>query len=206
MPIASIKNLAVVMEETLTAVGADIDLYMAFPRPKKTRNRARTGLVFVSHAASDASIALFLKEEFQTRISGLAVFCSSDPTDLPPGTKWSPEIQRTLERSSVLVLVASERSLKRPWVWFECGTFWFGGRRIIPLCVGGVRKDTLRAPLSELQAVNGDDPVDLRTLLETLSNAVHLPLSESLGFDVLAASLNRLDNETQAGLGGHEKR
>ncbi len=197
MPLASIKNLPWIMEETLTEVGADIDLYTAFPRPQRTKNRGHRGTVFLSHAASDASISLLLKDEFEKRIPGLTVFCSSDPTDLPPGTKWSPEIQHALERSSVLILVASGRSLNRPWVWFECGTFWFRGRRIIPLCLGEVRKGELRPPLSELQAVNGDDPHDLRTVLEALSNAARLRLSENLDLDTMAATLRRLDNESK---------
>jgi hypothetical protein len=184
------------MEETLAEVGADIDLYTAFPQPKRTRTRARRGLIFLSHAASDASIALFLKKEFESRIERLEVFCLSDPTDLPPGSKWSPEIQRALEQSSILVLVASRRSLRRPWVWFDCGTFWFGGRRIIPICIGEVRKAELRPPLSELQAVDGDDPEDLRTLLEALSNSAHLKLSESTEFDTFAATLKQLENQT----------
>src|SRR5713226_5260641 len=99
---------------------------------RSLRNRAkvaqslhgRNPKVFLSHAASDEHIALLLKAEIERRLSGVKVFCSSDPADLPPGTKWSPEIQQALQNSTMLIFVASERGLQRPWVWFECGTFW----------------------------------------------------------------------------------
>ncbi|MGO9454565.1 MAG: toll/interleukin-1 receptor domain-containing protein [Candidatus Binataceae bacterium] len=102
---------------------------------------ARNSKVFLSHAASDEHIALLLKVEIERRLPGVKVFCSSDPTDLPPGTKWSSEIQQALRESALLIFVASERGLRRPWVWFECGTFWFTDKKIMPLCLGDVRKN-----------------------------------------------------------------
>jgi hypothetical protein len=198
MPLSSIKDLNWIQEQMLTEIGADIDLYTASPRPKRVRSRSKQNAIFLSHAAVDASIALLIKEELQRRIPGLIVFCSSDPSDLPPGSRWSPEIQRALEHSSVLVLIASEHSLKRPWVWFECGTFWFGSRRIIPLCLGKVRKGDLRPPMSELQAINGDDPTDLKILLEALSKASRLALSENEALEALATAIRRMDDENSA--------
>lgn len=126
-------------------------------------NHGRSAKVFLSHAASDEHIALVLKAEIERRLTGVKVFCSSDPTDLPPGSKWSPKIQRALQDSAMLIFVASRRGLQRPWVWFECGTFWFTDKEIMPLCLGDIRKNALHAPLSELQAINGDEPNDLKT-------------------------------------------
>ena len=60
-------------------------------------NHGRSAKVFLSHAASDEHIALVLKAEIERRLTGVKVFCSSDPTDLPPGSKWSPKIQRALQ-------------------------------------------------------------------------------------------------------------
>ena len=47
----------------------------------------------------------------------------------------------------MLIFVASRRGLQRPWVWFECGTFWFTDKEIMPLCLGDIRKNALHAPL-----------------------------------------------------------
>lgn len=159
---------------------------------------ARNPKVFLSHAASDEHIALLLKAEIERRLPAVNVFCSSDPTDLPPGTKWSPEIQRALAESSMLILVASERGLQRQWVWFECGTFWFSGKQIVPLCLGEVRKNALRPPLSELQAVNGDESSDLKTALEVVAAAAGSTLSNISDLDELCEKLKQLDREAVA--------
>jgi len=151
--------------------------------------------IFLSHAASDAQIALLLKQEIERMIPGISIFCSSDPTDLPLGTKWSPEIQRNLEKAAVLILVTSSRSLKRPWVWFECGAFWFGSRRIIPLCFGEIRKEQLTAPLSERQAANGEDVADLKILMESISRDTGLKVKDLSQLDRLAARLAALERE-----------
>jgi hypothetical protein len=103
-------------------VWAKIDLFVRSLRQHDETDKASQTVVFLSHAAADAPIGMLLKGEIQGRLPGIAVFCSSDPTDLPPGTKWSPEIQRALEGSGMLLLIASRRGLQRPWVWFECGT------------------------------------------------------------------------------------
>jgi hypothetical protein len=138
----------------------------------------RRSKVFLSHAASDEQIALLLKAEVERRVPGVKMFCSSDPTDLPPGTKWSPAIQQALKDSIMLIFVASERGLKRPWVWFECGTFWFSGKTIMPFCLGDVRKNALHPPLSELQAVNGDESHDLKTALDAIGAATGAIVSD----------------------------
>jgi hypothetical protein len=162
------------------------------------RYQVRRTTVFLSHAASDEHIALVLNAEIERRLPGVKVFCSSDPTDLPPGTKWSPAIQQALQESTMLIFVASERGLRRPWVWFECGTFWFSGRKIMPLCLGEVRKNGLRPPLSELQAINGDEPSDLKTALDVIATATGATVNDASDLDTLAEKLKQLDGEATA--------
>lgn len=154
--------------------------------------------VFLSHAASDEPIALLLKAEIERRLPGVKVFCSSDPADLSPGTKWSTEIQQALQDSAILIFVASDRGLQRPWVWFECGTFWFTTKKIMPLCLGEIRKNTLRPPLSELQAINGDESRDLKTALDVVAVVTGSTVSDSSDLDNLSEKLKQLDLEAAA--------
>ncbi len=163
-------------------------------------NHGRSSKVFLSHAASDEHIALLLKAEIERRVPGVKVFCSSDPTDLPPGTKWSPAIQQALLDSTMLIFVASERGLQRPWVWFECGTFWFSGKMIMPLCLGDVRKNALRPPLSELQAINGDESSDLKTALGVVGAATGATVSDASDLNNFSEKLKQLDREAAADL------
>ena len=168
-------------------------IYLARNRPTADAilaRRSSNSKVILSHAASDEQIALLLKAEIERRLSGVKVFCSSDPVDLPPGTKWSPEIQQALRESGLLIFVASDRGLQRPWVWFECGTFWFTGKKIMPLCLGEVRKNSLRPPLSELQAINGDEPGDLKTGLDVIAAATGATPSDFSDLNKLSERLS----------------
>ena len=158
----------------------------------------RNSKVFLSHAASDEHIALLLKAEIERRLPGVKVFCSSDPADLPPGTKWSPEIQQALQEATMMIFVASARGVQRQWVWFECGTFWFSGRKIMPLCLGEIRKNALRPPLSELQAINADESNDLKTALDVIASATGLSLSDASDLDNFADKLKQLDSRAAA--------
>lgn len=169
---------------------------------RSLRNGVRAGTaasdrskLFLSHAASDEGIALLLKAEIERRLPGVKVFCSSDPADLPPGTKWSEAIQQALQESAMLIFVASERGLQRQWVWFECGTFWFRQRKIMPLCLGEVRKNALRPPLSELQAINGDESSDLKTAFDVIAAVSGVPVSDATDLHSLSERLRLLDRE-----------
>jgi hypothetical protein len=53
--------------------------------------------VFLTHATSDASIAGYLKTQIEGMLLGVEVFRSTDPADLPPGARWSREIQNALQ-------------------------------------------------------------------------------------------------------------
>jgi len=167
-------------------------------RANLEKNHGRSSKVFLSHAASDERIALLLKAEIERRLPDVGVFCSSDPTDLPPGTKWSPGIQQALQESAMLVLVASGRGLQRPWVWFECGTFWFSKRMIMPVCLGDIRKNALPPPLSELQAINGDEPNGLKSGFEQIAAATGATFSDSSEIEKLCEKLRDLDREAGA--------
>jgi hypothetical protein len=169
---------------------------------RSLRNRVQAGTdsvdrskVFLSHAASDEKIASLLKAEIERRLPGVKVFCSSDPADLAPGSKWSETIQQALQVASMLIFVASERGVQRQWVWFECGTFWFKQRKIMPLCLGEVRKNALRPPLSELQAVNGDESIDLKTALDVVAVVTGVTVSDASNLDTLSEKLKLLDRE-----------
>ena len=179
-------------------VCAKIDRFVySLGQSVEANERVRTG-VFLSHAASDEQIGRLLKEEIERRLPGVNAFCSSDPTDLPPGSNWPREILRALQESSVLIFVASDRGLERRWVWFECGTFWFSGRRMIPICLGEVRKNMLRPPLSDLQAVNGDQPEDLRIVFDSLAVQTGVPIADATHLEELAERLRLLDRESAA--------
>lgn len=130
--------------------------------------------VFLSHTQFDSALAICLKGVLKSVFADIEVFISSDPTDLPPGVKWPQTIQDALKAAQVLVILATRRSLARPWVWFEAGTFWFSDRRIIPICFGDIPKDELPSPLRDLHAVQANDANELRDLINSISSVTGL--------------------------------
>ena len=113
--------------------------------------------VFISHINEEARIASALKKHIESAFSGQCkVFISSDPHDVPAGTKWLERISQAIEQAKVLVVLCSPASLRRPWINFEMGCGWEKKVPIIPLCHSGQKKGELPAPISEFQALEMD--------------------------------------------------
>jgi hypothetical protein len=109
-------------------------------------------------------------------IPGADVFVSSDTEDLRPGDEWVKRIRENLRAANMLVLLPSERGLNRPWVWYETGSAWSREIRMIPCCLGSVRKNGLAAPFSSYQALNVDEGPDFKNLLTEIGRELGLPV------------------------------
>lgn len=114
-------------------------------------------MVFISHVSEEAQIAATLKRHIESVFSGQCkVFISSDPRDIPAGSKWLEKISQAIEAAKVLVVLCSPASLKRPWINFEMGCGWVRGVPIIPVCHSGQTKGQLPPPISTFQALELD--------------------------------------------------
>lgn len=78
-------------------------------------SQSESKLIFLSHAAKDQQIAIYLKRIIEEAIPSSNVFVSSDTEDLRPGDEWVKTIRTNLLEAKVLLLLASERGLVRPW-------------------------------------------------------------------------------------------
>jgi hypothetical protein len=155
-------------------------------------------LVFLSHAAKDQEIAIVLKRVIEQAIPNCNVFVSSDTEDLRPGDEWVTTIRTNLRDARLLLLLASERSLNRPWVWYETGSAWSREIRTIPCCLGAVRKNDLSAPFSSYQALNADEAEDFKDLLAEIGRELNLSV-QFPQFDAIQTELQALDQKAHAG-------
>lgn len=155
-------------------------------------SNSKSKLVFLSHAARDQEIAIALKLVIESAVSGSDVFVSSDTEDLHRGDQWVGKILEKLQEARMLLILATDRSLNRPWVWYETGAGWRGALRMIPCCLGRVRKSQLPAPFSSYQALNVDEERDLLGLLTEVSRGLQLPFQSPKALSVIA-QLQRLD-------------
>jgi hypothetical protein len=170
--------------------------------PASVTPQSESKLIFLSHAARDQHIAIYLKTIIEEAIPSSNVFVSSDTEDLRPGDEWVKTIRQNLREAKMLLLLASERGLARPWVWYETGSAWSREIRMIPCCLGRVRKNGLSAPFSSYQALNADEAGDFRSLLtevgRELKLPVHLPEIGPLVSQLQA--LDRTAHESDAGM------
>ena len=97
------------------------------------------------------------------------VWCVSN-RDLLAGDDWLNRIKEELTEASVVILMLSKRSIKRPWVNFEAGAGWITGKRVIPVCFGNQSKAKLPHPYSLWQAIQIPD--DEQYLVNTVAGAL----------------------------------
>jgi hypothetical protein len=60
----------------------------------------------------------------------------------------------------------------------QSGATWSRGRRLLPCCIGKLRKGELPAPFSSFQALNIDEPDDFQRLVGTVVAELGLPKPE----------------------------
>lgn len=151
--------------------------------------------VFISHVHSESSVAIWVKKNIGgLLLGGIDFFVSSDRTSISGGDKWLSKIEEALKRSSVLLVICSKDSVSRPWVNFEAGGAWIAGKRVIPLCHGGLSVEDLPEPLQSLQAYELANPDHLSDLVALLAREAELDMPS---FDPakLVASLLDLDQQ-----------
>ena len=86
--------------------------------------------VFISYSHSDAKA---YAENLKQQLSNLDFACFLDKEESPPGLSLGPTLEKALKKSAVLVLLATERALTRPYIELEFGRFVAAKRKIIPI-------------------------------------------------------------------------
>jgi len=90
--------------------------------------------VFISYSHSDARQ---YAENLKQQLGSLDFACFIDKEESPPGLSLGPTLEKALKKSAVLVLLATERSLTRPYIEMEFTRFVAAKRKIIPINIAG---------------------------------------------------------------------
>src|SRR5260370_31626614 len=85
--------------------------------------------VFISYNHAAKEYAANLKDQ----LTELDFACFFDDEESPAGLSLDPTLAKALRKSAVLILLATERALTRPYVVLEFEKFAATGRRIIPI-------------------------------------------------------------------------
>jgi len=133
----------------------------------------RAARVFISHISEEARVVSRLKEALTRDFLGLLdVFISSDTEGIGAGDDWLKEIDKALRDSSLLIVLCSPESVRRPWVNFEAGAAWMREIPIIPVCHAGLTPRDLPMPLSTRQGLALGDPAGLRALYARIAKVL----------------------------------
>src|SRR5215813_5800547 len=90
--------------------------------------------VFISYSHRDAKeYAANLKKQ----LNSLDFSCFIDEEESPPGSSLDPTLAKALKKSAVLVLLATERALTRPYIISEFEKFAATERTIVPINILG---------------------------------------------------------------------
>lgn len=125
--------------------------------------------VFLSFIHEDRRVADALQNLVEHEL-GIEeeVFMVTDQAHLLAGDNWLRTIEEALKNSEIVLSLLSKRSISKPWVNFEAGAGWLGGKRVIPVCIGDQKKGALPNPYSHWQGVNLPD--DETFLLDTIAD------------------------------------
>lgn len=154
-------------------------------------------IVFVSHITSEANIAKWLKESISDLLlGGVDFFVSSDRSSIVGGDKWLAKIEDALKECSVLLVLCSKDSVKRPWINFEAGGAWMAGKRVVPVCHAGLFPSDIPEPLKSLQAYEISNPGHLQDLVTLLAKEAGLR-TPSFDAKKLADSIPSVESEVE---------
>lgn len=146
--------------------------------------------VFISHITEEAHIARRLKEHIERALPNSSAFASVE--DIHLGEDWRASLKRALDGSQVLVVLCSQRSLRRPWINFEGGGGWAHGVSVVPVCHSDLSKADLPDPFKNFQSLDLVDGGDCRKLFEHLGRVLRLKPVEDYPYDLMAKGLFEL--------------
>lgn len=155
----------------------------------------KKAVVFVSHIAEEAEIAIELKKLIeQSFLNGVEVFVSSDENSNGVGEEWLDKIRRNLSDAIFAIIICSPTSINRPWINFEAGAAWIKNIKIAPLCHSGLVPKSLPIPLTTFNGVLLDNPKGLDNLLLSISREIGLT-KPTVDFSLFLNSAHKFQRE-----------
>ncbi|MEV6833845.1 TIR domain-containing protein [Streptomyces sp. NPDC051133] len=139
-------------------------------------------LIFMSHVHDDGLISTALEELIQRALLGGVEIFNSSNRAVVPGEPWRDSIIQSLQRCAAALVIATPQSVTSPWVSFESGGAWVAGKHVIPCCAGGMKRSSLPTPLNHLQALELDDPEQLRNLIDFLAGSAGLNNPQNIDY------------------------
>lgn len=123
--------------------------------------------IFLSHAARDRGLAMFVRDQILASRPGIKVFVASRPGDIRADEDWLIVIQRELRAADAYCVLLTPNSNGRPWVWFETGAAWMSEKKWV-IARAGLSQNAIPLPLSIRQTYSLEDPDGAREIFRAL--------------------------------------
>lgn len=110
--------------------------------------------IFISHASEDAEIANAIESVIRDRHGdAVNVFNTSDGKTLHPGCHWKQEITTAVKDSVLMLVILTENSNQKPWIYWESGGAFHQEINVIPLLGPELSVSELQVLFPDLQTI-----------------------------------------------------
>lgn len=135
--------------------------------------------VFISHSSKDEYFAKPLVQLLKINLPGLRaeeIRCTSvDGTKVKPGAYFNEILASEISDADVFIAILSEDSVNSFYVAVEIGARWGSGKNIIPIMIKDLSLERIKAPLSNMRAINAKSSEDLSDLIDDIADKVGYP-------------------------------
>lgn len=150
---------------------------------------------FISFSTESELLAEFIKKFIVHMFPDLhPFFISSSPDSIPVGTDWMNSMQKALSSAKIMFVLASKKSLIRPWINFEIGAAWSRNIPIVFLCYDDLSPESLPLPFAMRQAISlsRDEPERcLVKMVKHLTSALALEPTEETNLNYYSEKLKQ---------------
>lgn len=136
--------------------------------------------VFLSHSSKNHRELIRLKQLLDEKAVGsIEFFLSCDDESIRFGKLWPTEVHNALKRAKLMFVFVSVESLESGWTYFEAGYGYHHLDCVTPLCLPGIDRASVPAPLGLLQAQNLHTAKDLNVVVKLCNKAFDTKIAES---------------------------
>jgi len=165
--------------------------------------------IFLSHDSRDRKLAEVVSETVsRVSLKQIEMWYSSDDSSfggLKPGQVWINEIKERLLASRAILILLTQHSLYRPWMYFEGGFgFYNQNCQVIPLCVG-ISRLAVPNPLAIFQCYELNNCELLTQFCRKLFSQFQMCFDEEMALPILRTASNTIKSLTpEATVDAHE--
>ena len=133
--------------------------------------------VFISHSGEDSQLARQVVDLLKTSLNLRArqIRCTSvDGYRLPVGADTDEQLRKEVLSSRTFISILSRSSLSSVYVLFELGARWGAKQPLFPLLAPGLQPQSLRGPLTGLNALSCESRGQLHQFVSDVAEALDL--------------------------------